>query len=87
MVHFKESIVTIHTRHGLDFDDLYKMVRGKVNITKCPCCDSNGIQYWDGETGEGVKDNPSGINPEWLERGPCENCHGLGFLLSYGAKL
>lgn len=75
--------MTIHTQHGLDFGDLYKYVRGQVDATKCPCCDINGQQYWDGATGEGVNSSPAGIAPENLERGACDNCHGLGFLLKY----
>lgn len=71
----------IHTRYGIEFDELYKYVRGQIIARKCPCCDSNGRQYWDGKTGEGVKDNPSGIDPEWLESDGCDNCNGLGFLL------
>ena len=73
--------MTLHTNRGLDFDDLYKLVRGNVAIKKCPCCDVDGLQYWDGATGLGVKDNPSGIDPEFLDQGPCDNCAGLGFLL------
>lgn len=73
--------MTIHTRNGLDIDDLRELITGKLKVEKCPCCDVNGRQYWDGETGEGLNNTPSGINPEWLQSEACENCHGLGFLI------
>ena len=72
---------SLHTRHGLDFSDLYKLVRGQVDVKKCPCCDINGHQYWDGSTGMGLNSSPAGIDPENLERDACENCAGLGFLI------
>lgn len=71
----------IHTRYGLDFDDLYNLVRDKIRIVKCKDCDINGVQYWDNRYDEGLQNNPSGIDPEYLDRGSCENCHGLGYLL------
>lgn len=69
----------IHTQYGLDMDDLKELVQGRLHWKKCPMCDLNGIQYWDGETGEGLNNSPSGISPEWLASGNCEDCHGLGF--------
>lgn len=42
-------------------------------------CDNNGYEYWDGESGMGVSPTPSGINPDNLAYGPCEECKGLGF--------
>jgi hypothetical protein len=68
----------IHTRYGLDFDELYKLVLGKIHWKKCPCCDNSGTVYLDSKTGEGESSSPSGIDPEWLDRGSCENCNGLG---------
>ena len=69
----------IHSQHGLDMDELKKLVRGGVHWRKCLMCDLNGLQYWDGKTGEGLSASPSGIDQEWLERGSCETCYGLGF--------
>ena len=63
----------------LDFDDLYRLVRGKIIWKKCVECDVNGTQYWDGATGLGVNNSPSGIDPEWLDSGCCDSCNGLGF--------
>lgn len=73
----------IHTRYGIDLDELKMICKGKIGWRKCPDCDVNGLQYWDGETGLGVNNTPSGINPEWLESGACETCEGLGYQLYY----
>jgi len=73
--------MSIHNQYGIGFDDLFELVRGKITWKKCPVCDANGRQYWDGKTGEGVCSSPSGIDPEFLESDGCENCNGLGFNL------
>jgi|LakMenE18May11ns_1017448.scaffolds.fasta_scaffold6781058_1 hypothetical protein len=64
---------------GLDWEETYDLVRGRITWFKCVSCDSNGQQYWDRVTGEGVSNSPSTILPENLERGPCDECHGIGF--------
>lgn len=64
----------------LEWEEIRLLARKKAHYVKCPCCDIDGLQYWDGATGEGVSNSPSGIDPEWLERGNCENCEGIGFL-------
>lgn len=69
----------IHTQYGLDFEDLQDLCKGKLQWRKCLDCDVNGIQYWDGNTGEGVSPTPSGIDPECLDKGSCETCYGLGY--------
>ena len=71
----------LHTDHGLDFDELYALVRGKVIWNKCKSCDASGIQYYDGKTGEGLSKSPSGIDVEWLEKTSCEYCGGLGYIV------
>ena len=67
----------------LDAEEVRDLILGKLKYRKCPCCDNNGVEYWDGETGMGASPSPSGINPEWLAWGSCENCNGLGFILYY----
>lgn len=71
----------IHTQHGLDFQELYDLVRNKVSWKNCESCDANGRQYYDSSTGEGLSKSPSGIDKEWLECTSCEDCGGLGFIL------
>ena len=59
---------------------LLNIILGKVHYRKCPCCDSDGRQYWDGN-GMGVGPCP---RPEWGEdygEGLCDNCGGLGYIL------
>jgi len=73
----------IHSQYGIDLEDLQLLCKGKIQWRKCPDCDVNGLQYWDGKTGEGVNTSPSGIDPEWLERGGCETCLGLSYQLFY----
>jgi hypothetical protein len=69
----------IHNQYGLDFDDLKELCKGRLHWRKCCDCDSNGQQYWDDSTGEGLSNTPSGINPENLSRDNCETCFGLGY--------
>lgn len=73
----------LHTQHGIDFQELYDLVRNKISWKKCQSCDSYGFQYYDGKTGEGLSKSPSGIDPEWLEKTTCEDCDGLGFIVYY----
>lgn len=37
----------------IDAEDLQDICKGKIIWSKCPDCDVNGIQYWDGETSLG----------------------------------
>jgi hypothetical protein len=71
----------LYTANGIDFDELKDLCRNKIQWRKCQSCDTDGQQYWDGRYGEGVQPNPSGIPPEHLERGNCEDCFGIGFVL------
>lgn len=71
----------LHTRHGIDLEELQDLIKGKIKARKCPDCDVNGIQYWDGATGEGVNNTPSGIDSKNLESCSCETCYGLGYIL------
>ena len=64
----------------LEWEEVRMLAREQAYFVKCPCCDMDGLQYWDGETGLGVSNTPSGINPEWLCSGYCDNCEGIGFL-------
>jgi len=68
---------------GIDRDELKDLIEGKLKYRKCPCCDANGLQYYDGSTGLGVSASPSGIDPEWLTSEGCDNCGGLAYLLYY----
>lgn len=72
----------INTRHGIDFDDLYSLVRDKIKVTKCKECDLDGYQYWDDRYDVGLQNNPSGIDPNHLTCDSCENCNGLGYVLT-----
>ncbi len=65
----------------LDTEEVRDLIIGKLKRRKCPMCDNNGVVYWDGATGE--SSTPSGIDPENLSFGGCENCYGLGFILFY----
>lgn len=60
--------------------DLQDLCKGKIQWRKCPDCDVNGIQYWDGDTGMGVSSNPSGIDAEKIDSGSCETCGGVAYL-------
>lgn len=67
-------------------DDIRSLILGIDVARKCPCCDSDGQEWWDGDTGLGVGPNPpKGIDVDSVCHGDCENCKGLGFLI--GEKL
>ena len=66
-----------------DAEELQAICKGKISWTKCPDCDTNGWQYWDGEIGEGVCNNPSYINPERVDRDGCETCGGIAYLFKW----
>jgi len=67
----------------LGLEETRDLILGKLKYRKCPCCDNQGIEYWDGNTGLGASSSPSNIPPEYLSWGSCENCNGLGFILYY----
>lgn len=75
--------MSIHTQHGIDIEELKDLIKGKIQWRKCPECDNNGLQYFDGATGMGVSASPSGIDPEELAWENCDNCHGLAYILYY----
>lgn len=53
----------------LDKEETRDLILGKLKYRKCPCCDNQGMEYWDGQTGMGANPSPSGIDPEWLTWG------------------
>ena len=63
-----------------DQQDLKDLCKGKIQWRKCQDCDANGIQYWDGFTGEGVCNNPSHIHPDRIDYGGCDTCGGIGYI-------
>ena len=62
-----------------DIEDFRKIILGKITFKKCPCCDNNGVEYWD-ETGTSVLPYPHKSWGDKYESGKCENCGGLGFI-------
>jgi hypothetical protein len=76
--------MTIHTQHGIDIEELKYLIKGKIQWRKCPECDNNGLQYFDGSTGLGVAPYPlPGIPEEDLASENCDNCYGLAYILYY----
>lgn len=69
--------------HGLDSEDVQRMIKGNYKFQKCLHCDVNGVQYWDSSTGEGVNSSPVGIPKENLDYGACEECNGYGYYLIF----
>jgi len=56
---------------------------GKFSAKKCPCCDNDGIVYFDGNTGLGVGPTPpGGLQKEDIGIDTCDNCFGVGFILT-----
>lgn len=59
-------------------EELRDIILGKITYRKCPCCDSNGTEYWDID-GEVVLPY---AHPDWEDynQGECENCDGVGYI-------
>lgn len=55
------------------------IILGKIKYRKCPMCEGTAMQNWD-EYGEDIKSGPS--CSENRTTGECDNCDGLGFILS-----
>ena len=55
------------------------LIRGKLDIRKCPSCDNDGIDIvaYD-ENGE-----PCDSLCDSATRYPCEDCGGIGFIINY----
>ena len=63
----------------LDTEELRNIITGKTSFRKCPCCNKEGLEYWE-ETGVSVLPYP---HPDWgdnYESGPCDECDGLGYV-------
>lgn len=74
-------------RFDLDRLEMRAIALDKFSVRKCPCCDNNGMIYYDGETGLGVSSSPSGINPEWLTSVLCDECEGVGYKIKVKAEI
>lgn len=62
--------------------EMRDLILGNIKARKCPCCDNEALEYWDGDTGLGAGPAPPpGIPAEQVASGECSNCEGLGFLL------
>lgn len=66
----------------LENEEVRALALHKLSFVKCPCCDMNGLQYWDGRTGLGVNNSPVGLDTEDMCFGGCEECDGVGFILT-----
>ncbi len=62
--------------------EVRKFALGKFTARKCPCCDNDGIEYWDED---GIAPGPS-PRKEWGEdfgSGACQNCNGIGYIIQF----
>jgi hypothetical protein len=64
---------------NVDIDFLRAIILGKVQFRKCPCCDMEGLIYFNDD------DSPALASPkaEWGDEyhsEDCENCDGLAFI-------
>ncbi len=70
-------------RHTFSNEELRDIILKKVTYEKCPMCDNNGQEWWDGATGLGASPfPPPGVDPDDLAHGDCDNCAGLAFIQS-----
>lgn len=72
----------------LSREQMLDHVFGRVKVRKCPACDNDGRVYFDGGTGLGVGPYPPpGIPAEDVGVEPCDECNGLGYLITYNDDL
>ena len=66
-------------------EEVREIIQGKVNFRKCPCCDNNGQEWWDGATGTGVGPSaPANCAEDDICHDDCQACHGLAYIaISY----
>jgi hypothetical protein len=68
----------------LSKEEVRAICLGKFTARKCPCCNNEGKEYWDGNTGMGASPHPPpGIAPEDIAWGFCETCDGVAFILTF----
>lgn len=66
-----------------DNEELKAILLGKVEFKKCPFCDNDGRQWYDGNTGLGAGPSPPiGVAEEDLASDICGECDGLSLLFS-----
>ena len=66
-----------------DNEELKKLLFGRFDVRKCPACDCNGDQWFDGRTGLGVSPTPPDIDEEWIASELCTECDGLAYLYKF----
>lgn len=63
-------------------EEVRMIIQGHISYRKCPSCDNQGQEWWDGETGTGVGPcAPFGCNPEYISHDDCQSCGGLAYIL------
>lgn len=68
----------------LEKEQVRAICLGKFTARKCPCCDNEGYEYWNGITGMGVGPTPPlGLPEDDIASGACENCNGSAFILTF----
>ena len=71
----------------LGITEIKDLIEGRMNYRKCPCCDTNGLVWFDlsesTKTFGGLPHQPRGVPEEDLEWETCQNCNGLSYLLYY----
>lgn len=62
-------------------DVMRDIALGKRIFIKCPCCDNNGVIYYNGITGDGASPFSRSELGEDETTCECNNCDGLGYIL------
>jgi hypothetical protein len=68
----------------LNRQEIRAICLGKFSARKCPACDNDGREYYDGRTGLGAGPMPpDGIPEDDIASEPCANCDGVGYILKF----
>lgn len=63
-------------------EEVRGIIQGKLSYRKCPCCDNDGLEWWDGMTGLGVGPSPPHTcSVEDLSSGQCQSCGGVAYII------
>ena len=66
----------------LGITEIKDLIEGRIKYRKCPCCDTDGIVWFDSTRTSGVLPYPPpDITEEDLGWETCHNCNGLSYIL------
>lgn len=69
--------------YELSKEELRDVIFGRIQYRKCPACDNDGVEWYNGKTGDAARPFPDPSWGKWTESQECPECDGLGFVPFY----